>query len=154
MDNKMENGLVVNQPNQLQADIFGGEQRVKKATSLDLNNEEDADMLLNAMQDVENKLNDFVGQTLEIRDYFAQEFESDTFNEETGEQVTRKKHTLTLFATDGKTYVTGSNACYRSFVDIISIKGQPSKERPLKLIPVKVDAKEKGHSYLKLKLGK
>ena len=154
MDNKMENGLVVSQPNQLQVDIFGGDQKVRKATSLNLNNEEDAEMLLNAMQEVENKLNDFVGQTLEIRDYYVQEFESDTFNEETGEQVTRKKHTLTLFATDGTTYVTGSNACFRSFMDILSIKKVISKERPLKLVPVKVDAKEKGHSYLKLKLGK
>ena len=42
MDNKNENGLVINQPNQLQADIFGGEQRVKKATSLDINVEEEA----------------------------------------------------------------------------------------------------------------
>ena len=154
MDNKMENGLVVSQPNQLQVDIFGGEQKVRKATSLNLNNEEDAEMLLNAMQEVENKLNDFVGQTLEIRDYYVQEFESDSFNEETGEQVTRKKHTLTLFATDGTAYVTGSNACFRSFMDILSIKKVISKERPLKLVPVKVDAKEKGHSYLKLKLGK
>lgn len=154
MDNKNENGLVINQTNQLQADIFGGEQRVKKATSLDINVEEEADMLLNAMQDVENKLNDFVGTTIVVTGFFAQEFESDTFNEETGEQVTRKKHTLTLFDENGVPYVTGSNACYRSFVDIISIKGQPSKEHPLKLVPVKVDAKEKGHSYLRLKLGK
>lgn len=154
MDNKNENGLVINQPNQLQADIFGGEQRVKKATSLDINIEEEADMLLNAMQDVENKLNDFIGKTIIVTGFFAQEFESDTFNEETGEQVTRKKHTLTLFDEKGVPYVTGSNACYRSFVDIISIKGQPSKEHPLKLVPVKVDAKEKGHSYLRLKLSK
>lgn len=154
MDNKNENGLVVNQPNQLQTDIFGGEQRVKKATSLDISNEEEADMLLNAMQDVENKLNDFVGTTLVVTGFFAQEFENDTFNEETGEQVTRKKHTLTLFDENGIAYVTGSNACYRSFEDIISIKGKPSKENPLKLVPIKVDAKEKGHSYLRLKLGK
>lgn len=154
MDNKNENGLVINQPNQLQADIFGGEQRVKRATSLDINVEEEADMLLNSMQDVENKLNDFVNKTIIVTGFFAQEFESDTFNEETGEQVTRKKHTLTLFDEKGVAYVTGSNACYRSFVDIISIKGQPSKEHPLKLVPVKVDAKEKGHSYLRLKLGK
>lgn len=154
MDNKNENGLVINQPNQLQADIFGGEQRVKRATSLDINIEEEADMLLNSMQDVENKLNDFVNKTIVVTGFFAQEFESDTFNEETGEQVTRKKHTLTLFDEKGVAYVTGSNACYRSFVDIISIKGQPSKEHPLKLVPVKVDAKEKGHSYLRLKLGK
>ena len=154
MDNKNENGLVINQPNQLQADIFGREQRVKRATSLNINIEEEADMLLNSMQDVENKLNDFVNKTIVVTGFFAQEFESDTFNEETGEQVIRKKHTLTLFDEKGVAYVTGSNACYRSFVDIISIKGQPSKEHPLKLVPVKVDAKEKGHSYLRLKLCK
>lgn len=154
MDNKNENGLVINQPNQLQADIFGGEQRVKKATSLDINVEEEADMLLNAMQDVENKLNDFVGETITAIGYFVQEFETDSFNEETGEQVTRKKHTLTLFDENGVAYVTGSNACYRSFLDILSIKKVISKEQPLKLIPIKVEAKEKGHTYLRLKLGK
>ena len=59
-----------------------------------------------------------------------------------------------LFDENGKSYVTGSNACYMSFADIVSVKGMPTRENPLKLIPIKVDAKEKGHSYLKLKLGR
>ena len=84
MDNKNENGLVINQSNQLQADIFVGEQRVKRATSLDIDIEEEADMLLNSMQDVKNKLNDFVNKTIVVTCFFAQEFEKDTVNEKNG----------------------------------------------------------------------
>ena len=57
-----------------------------------------------------------------------------------------------LFDKDGKSYVTGSNACFSSFNDIVAIKGMPTKENPLTLKPIKVDAEEKGHSYLRLKV--
>lgn len=154
MDEKIENGLVVPNNNQLQTGIFGGEQKVKKATSIDLSNEHDTDMLLNAMQDVDFKINDCIGQEIICIAAYLQEFNVDSFNEETGEQIARKKHTLMLFDENGKSYVTGSNACYMSFADIVSVKGMPTRENPLKLIPIKVDAKEKGHSYLKLKLGR
>ena len=154
MEETKENSIVVAGTNELQTSIFGGETRVKKATSLDLSNDDDVDMLLNSMQDVDFKLNDCIDQTLVITGAYATEREVDSFNDETGEVITRKKHTLTLFDEDGKSYVTGSNACYMSFTDIVSIKGMPTKENPLKLIPIKVDAKEKGHSYLKLKVAR
>lgn len=154
MDEKIETGLVVPNNNQLQTGIFGGESKVKKATSINLDNEKDTDMLLNAMQDVDFKLNDCIGQEIICIGAYLQEFNTDTFNEETGEQIVRKKHTVMLFDENGKSYVTGSNACYMSFADIVSVKGMPTRENPLKLIPIKVDAKEKGHSYLKLKLGR
>lgn len=149
-----KNEMMVVEPSMLQTDLFGDEGKVRKVTSLNLNNPDEADMLLNAMQDVDIKLNDVVDTTINVVGFYITERENDVFNEETGEQITRKKHVLILFDEEGKSYVTGSNACYMSFVDIVSIKGQPTKERPLKLIPVKVDAKEKGHSYLKLKLGR
>ena len=149
-----QNGLVISGANQLQAGLFGGEERVKKATSLNLDDEHEVDMLLNSMQDVDFKLNDCVDKELEIIGCYVTERENDSFNEETGEQITRKKHTLMLFDVDGKSYVTGSNACYMSFMDIVAIKGLPTKDNHMKLIPIKVDAKEKGHSYLKLKIGK
>lgn len=155
MNEESKNSLVVsNNNNQLSSGLFDDEQKVKKMTSINVSNESDADMLLNGMQDADFKLNECIGKSIMCIGVYAQEFETDTFNEETGEQITRKKHTLMLFDEDGKSYVTGSNACYMSFVDIIAIKGMPTRENPIVLIPIKVDAKEKGHSYLKLKIGK
>lgn len=155
MNEEIKNSLVVsNNNNQLSSGLFDDEQKVKKMTSINVSNESDADMLLNGMQDADFKLNECIGKSIKCIGVYAQEFETDTFNEETGEQITRKKHTLMLFDEDGKSYVTGSNACYMSFVDIIAIKGMPTRENPIVLIPIKVDAKEKGHSYLKLKIGK
>ena len=149
-----ENALVVANNNVLSTGIFGANDRVRKATSIDLDNEEDVDMLLNGMQEVDYKLNDCLGKVIECVGAYVQEFLSDNFNEETGEQVTRKKHTVMLFDVDGKSYVTGSNACYMSFADIVSIKGMPTKDNIIRFVPIKVDAKEKGHSYLKLRLAK
>ena len=137
---------------ELQSNIFNAdEQKIKKATSLDLSDEEQADLLLGAMSEVDFKLNDEKGKVLEVIGYYAQEIPTDTYNEETGELIKRKKHTLTLFTSDGKSHVTGSNACFMSFNDIISIKGLPSKENPMYLKVVETPAKEKGHTYLRLK---
>lgn len=148
---EVKNELVLNGVNELQAGVFGGD-RIKKATSLNLEKEEEMDMLLNGMQDCENKLNDFADKELEIVGFYATERDVEGFNETTGEAVVYKKHTLMLFDVDGKGYVTGSNSCFLSFKDIITLKGAPTSEHHLFLKPIKVDAKEKGHSYLKLKL--
>ena len=155
MEETIETGIVTEPAmNQLTTNIFGGEERVKKATSLDLTDEEQVDMLLNSMQDVDYKLNEMIGKTIDVIGAYVVEREVDSVNEDTGEIITRKKHVLMLFDKNNKSYVTGSNACYMSYVDIVAIKGLPSKEKPLKLTPIKVDAKEKGHSYLKLKIAK
>lgn len=154
MEETKETGLVVEPAmNQLQTNVFGEDARVKKATSLDLTDEEQVDMLLNSMQDVDYKLNEYIDKPISVIGAYVVEREVDTVNEDTGEVITRKKHVLMLFDQNQKSYVTGSNACYMSFVDIVAIKGMPTKEKPLTLIPIKVDAKEKGHSYLKLKIG-
>lgn len=137
---------------ELQSNIFNtDEQKIKKATSLNLEDEEQADLLLGAMSEVDYKLNDEKGKVLEVIGYYAQEIPTDSYNEETGEVIKRKKHTLTLFTSDGKSHVTGSNACFMSFNDIISIKGIPSKDKPMYLKVVETPAKEKGHTYLRLK---
>lgn len=154
MEETKETGLVAEPVmNQLTTNVFGEDARVKKATSLDLSDEEQVDMLLNSMQDVDFKLNDYIDKPINVIGAYVVEREIDSVNEETGEIITRKKHVLMLFDSNNKSYVTGSNACYMSFVDIVAIKGMPTKESPLTLIPIKVDAKEKGHSYLKLKIG-
>lgn len=151
-EKEQEGKVMVVESTKLDAAIFENQSKVTKATSLDLSDDEQADMLLNGMSDVDFKLNEEVGAVLEVIGHFAQEIPVETVNEETGEVLIRKKHTLMLFTSDGKSHVTGSNACFMSYSDIISIKGTPSKEKPLYLTPVKVDAQEKGHSYLKLKI--
>lgn len=132
-------------------DLFG-ESKTKKITSVDLTKDENIDMVLNSMQEADFKLNDCVGKTLEIVGAIISEREVDTVNEETGEIVTRKKHAMTLFDADGKSYVTGSNSCYLSFINIVGLKGMPSETNHLILEPIKTQAKIQGHSYLKLKI--
>ena len=147
-----ERGLVVAQ--ELNGQMFSNDSKVRKATSLDLDDEEQMDMLLASMDEVDEKLNAEIGKELEVIGYYAQEIPTKFIDEETGEEIERKKHTLTLFTSDGKSHVTGSNACFYSFGNIIAIKGNPTKERPLILMPVEVPAKTKGHTYLKLKFVK
>ena len=69
----------------------------------------------------------------------------------TGEEIERLKHTLTLITSDKKSHVTGSNACFMSFNDIIQIKGKPTFDNPMYLKVIETPAKEKGHTYLRLK---
>ena len=151
-----ETALTVAEENsyEISTGIFGSARKedVRKATSLDLNDEVQADMLLNSMSDVDFKLNDCIDKEIVVIGFYAVERPVEGFNEDTGETYTKYKHTLMLFDEEGKSYVTGSNACFLSFNDIITVKGEPTKENPLILKPIKVDAKEKGHSYLKLKL--
>lgn len=147
----VKNELTLSGVNELQTGMFGAS-KIKKATSLDVNNEEDMTMLLNSMQECENKLNDFTDKEIKVIGCYATEREVDSYNEDTGEAVTRKKHTLMLFDENGVSYVTGSNSCYMSFMDIVAIKGMPTRENPITLKPIKTNAKEKGHFYLKLKI--
>lgn len=131
-----------------------GESKTRKVTTLDLADEKQADMMLNSLQDADHMLNDCVGQTITCIGVTLTETPVETTNEETGEVIVRKKHSMCLFDENGESYVTGSNACYMSFINIASLKGMPTMTNPLKLIPIKVDAKEKGHTYLKLKIAK
>ena len=155
MENEEKALTVANNSIELSSDIFGNckeSDGKKKVTSIDINDSKSADMLLNAMQDVDYRLNDCIDKEITVVNFYATEKEIEGFNEDTGESYVSKKHVLMLFDNEGKSYVTGSNACFNSFNDIVSIKGMPSKENPLILKPVKVDAEEKGHSYLRLKI--
>lgn len=131
-----------------------GESKTRKVTTLDLTDEKQADMMLNSLQDADYLLNDCIGKVIKCIGVTLTETPVETTNEETGEVIVRKKHSMCLFDEDGKSYVTGSNACYMSFINIAQLKGMPSMLNPLMLEPIKVDAKEKGHSYLKLKVAK
>ena len=132
-----------------------GETKTRKVTTLDLNDEKQVDMMLISLQDADHMLNDCVGQTIECIGVTLTETPVETTNEETGEVIVRKKHSMCLFDVNGESYVTGSNACYMSFINIVQAKKYfPSYAHPIKLVPIKVDAKEKGHTYLKLKVAK
>lgn len=149
-----ERGLVIQKPTMynMSFDLFNDEPKTKKICSLDLSVEENADMVLNAQQDADYKLNDCVGKEISVIGCVLTESPNETVNEETGEVIVRKKHSMTLFDKNGKSYVTGSNSCYMSFMQIVAAKGMPTKEKPIVLIPIKTPAQEKGHEYLKLKI--
>ena len=124
--------------------------RVKKFTTVDLSDKKDSNMLVNAMQKPDKYLKDCIDQVIECVGCYVIARDNDSFNEDTGETVTRTKHVLVLFDVNGNSYLTGSGMCYRAFSDITSINGLPSKENHLKLKPINIDAPEKGHKFLSL----
>lgn len=148
-----ERKLTIANANIVNSDIFGSGS-CKRATSLDLNDEKQAEVYLNSMQDADFKLNDCVGKKIKVIGANITESLQDTINEETGEVITRKKHSLCIFDENYKSYVTGSGACYQSFAMIVALKGMPTPENPITVEVIKTDAKEKGHQYLKLKIAK
>ena len=149
----MEENKLTLQTTDITNNLFG-ESKTRKVTTLDLTDEKQADMMLNSLQDADHMLNDCIGETIECIGVTLTETPVESTNEETGEVIVRKKHSMCLFDVNGESYVTGSNACYMSFINIAQLKGMPSATNHLKLIPIKVEAKEKGHSYLKLKIAK
>ena len=153
MKENEERGLAVRNATIVSTDVFG-ESKAKRLTSLDLTDEEQVDMFLNAQNEPDYKLNDCIGQVITVIGATIGEYPNETTNEETGEVIIRKKHSLCLFDENGKSYVTGSGNCYYSFVGIITLKGMPTKDKPLKLEVVNVPAETKGHNYLKLKIAK
>lgn len=154
MENEVKkNSIALANTTSVSSDLFG-ESNVRKVTSLDLNDEKQQDMFINSQQEADYKLNDFAGKTIEFIGATIAEYPSEEADEETGEVIIRRKHTLCLFDAEGKSYVTGSGSCYYSFANIVAFKGMPTTEKPLKLEIVKVPAETKGHEYLKVKLAK
>ena len=113
MENE-ERSLAIKNTTMVPNDLFG-ESKAKRMTSLDLNDEEQIDMFLNAQNDADFKLNDCAGQIINVIGATIGEYPNETMNEETGEVIIRKKHSLCLFDESGKSYVTGSGTCYYSF---------------------------------------
>lgn len=143
--------LAIPKMQEISVDFFG-ESRTKRITSLNIENPEDADMILNAAQQADYKLNDEIGKEITVIGCTLSETPTETVNEETGEVITRRKHTLLLFDSEGYSHATGSNSCYMSFAQIVKLKGMPTREKPLVLIPIKAPAKTQGHEYLRLKV--
>lgn len=154
MENEVKkNSIALANTTSVSSDLFG-DSNVRKVTSLDLNDENQMDMFINSQQEADYKLNDFAGKTIKFIGATIAEYPKTEVDEETGEEITRKKHTLCLFDEEGKSYVTGSGSCYFSFANIVAFKGMPTVEKPLTLEIVKVPADIKGHEYLKVKLAK
>ena len=145
-----KNELAIANKYDVTTSLFGESNR-KEFTSFNPNNEEDMDMLLASDSKVDFKLADEVGQIITVIGVKATESIKPDYNEETGEEFNRVKHTLMLFDDKGKSHVTGSNACYKSFERIVAMKkALPTREKPMKLEVVNVDADTKGHKFLKL----
>jgi hypothetical protein len=146
-----KNELVISGKYDMETSLFSNDKRRKEFTSLNINNEEEANLLLASDGEADFKLNDEIGKEITVIGVKATEREEETTNEETGEVIVRLKHTLMLFDEEGKTHVTGSNACYKSFERIVSIKRYlPTKERPMTVRVIQSPANEKGHNYLRL----
>ena len=104
--------------------------------------------LFNALKECDFKLNDVVGQKINIKDVFYQEYSKE--DKETGE--VRTGHRTIIFGDDGKTYVTASNYLYNTLRQIISVFGTPAEwGEPLTVEVVKQSMKD-GKSSLSLKL--
>lgn len=152
MENE-ERSLMVKNATMVTSDLFG-ESKSKRLTSLDLSDEKQVDMFLNSQSEPDFKLVDVAGQTITVIGATIGEYPNETTNEETGEVILRKKHSLCLFDENGKSYVTGSGTCYYSFAQIVALKGMPTVDQPLKLEVIRVPAEVKGHEYLKVKIAK
>ena len=146
-----KNELVIAGKYDINTSLFGENNR-KEFTSLNPNDEKDMDMLLASDSNADYKLADEVGKVIKCIGVKATESEKKDFNEETGEEFIRVKHTLMLFDEDGKSHVTGSNACYKSFERIVSAKRSlPTRDKPMSFEVIEVPAQTKGHNFIKLK---
>lgn len=146
-----KNELAIANKYDVTTSLFGDNNR-KEFTSLNPNDDKDMDMLLRSDSNADYKLNDEVGKIITAIGVKATETEKEEINEETGEQTIRVKHTLMLFDEEGKSHVTGSNACYMSFARIAAIKKTlPTRDNPMRFEVIETPAETNGHNYLKLK---
>ena len=151
VESTTNNNLALAKMTDMSMNLFG-DTKTKRITSMDLTIEENQDLILNSMQQADYKINDEIGHEIEVVGCVLSETPTQTTNEETGEVIERKKHAMVLFDSEGASHVTGSNSCYLSFLQIVAIKGMPTKENPLVLIPVKAPARTQGHEYLRLRV--
>ena len=146
-----KNELVIANKYDVTTSLFGDSNR-KEFTSLNLEDDKDMDMLLASDSNADYKLADEVGKQITVIGVKATESTKPDYNEETGEEFTRVKHTLMLFDEEGKSHVTGSNACYLSFARIAAVKKTlPTRDNPMKFEVIEVPAQTKGHNFIKLK---
>lgn len=89
---------------------------------------EDKIKLFNALENADLKLNDCVGQEIEVKDVYVERY----VKEENGEE--KVKFRTILFGDDGKTYVTASYGVYSCISKIFRTFGTPDTwGEPLKV---------------------
>ena len=150
VENAKKGALIVS--NTIDTSILtNSESRLVKYTTLDPENEEDADILL-ASQEVDEKLNNEVGKTLKVIGHIISEYPKTIEDEETGEIREYKDHSFVLITEDGKTHACGSSYAYRCYAEIVAMKRRtPSRENPMYLKVVKKPVKgDETKSYLGL----
>lgn len=115
MENEVKNNLVVGDVNEL----IGSDNAPKLYTNIT-----DGKKLFNLDNNVENKINDCVGETIRVKEYLIKVFTKnleDEVNEETGEVTTKTqtKRVIILVDEDGKSYVTASNMFAFDFIKLV-----------------------------------
>ena len=149
-------GLIVS--NKIDTSLLtSGDSRLVRYTTLNPDDEEDADILL-GLQDVKKALNDMVGYKIKVIGHVISEYPKTIEDEETGEVREVKGHSFVLIAEDGTPYKCGSSYAYRCYSEIVAMKRRtPSREEPMTIEVYNVPVKDKdgkvdpNRSYLGLK---
>lgn len=116
-----EKSLMVNNINNL---TLGGNAKVDTFTTL-----QDKKQIFNLDSNVDFKINDFVGQEIEVHNVLikniAKKMKKPELDEETGEVIkdTENKRICILIDKDGKSYVTGSSSFTIQFIKYIQLFG-------------------------------
>lgn len=155
MNEGEEFGLVVS--NTINSGLLTGkENSMKRFTNLDLGNDEEAELLLSAVQDCDHYLKDEIGKEIKVIAHIVNEFPRTRVDEETGEAIDYLDHSLILIDDKGESHVTGSSNAYNNYNMIISLlKRTPSKENPINiLVGNRPDKNDPTHTYLTLKFKK
>lgn len=92
--------------------------------------------LYNAIQNCDVRINDIVGQTIDVKDIYIREYEKKDLDENGNPRI---GHTTILFDKDGKSYVTASNYFFNAIAQILSAVGK--LDQPIKIKIVKKPTK-------------
>ena len=109
----------------------------------------DKKKLYNALEACDVILNDIVGQKINVKDVYIQEFPRT--NKETGEPMSNG-HRVILFDDKGKTYVTASNYFFVSLVKVLNAFGEPNTWKEPLAIEITKRPTKGGNQCLSLKL--
>lgn len=136
----MENNLVKTNDN------FMNEAQHNVVCTKVINSVEDGKELYNALEECDALLNDMVGKKIKIKDFYIER--RDYVDEDTG--TVRDKFRTIIFATDGKSYATGSYGVYNSLVKLCNIFGNPTWDEGIEVEIIKKTFDKKTSLTLKV----
>lgn len=113
----MKNELMINNN-----ESFLQEEQKRVYSSKSMKTIEDKKELFNALEECDVLINDCVGEVIDIKDFYIEEY--DKADETTGELKT--KYRTIIFDKDGKSYATGSYGIYNSIKKLIMVYGYPT----------------------------